>query len=133
MTQPSSYIRLYLAEYASVSPDGTVTMVRGFINHWTTNVIPQLLQPYMVVDMSSPAGSQRERDFTFGIKGPSGLQLASVGGRFGQSAEACAQYAIPLSFQVVEYGRHTLELRCEDMIGDMSLDVRPPRKTESSP
>jgi hypothetical protein len=133
MTEPSPYIRLYLAEYASVFPDGTVTMVRGFINHWTTSAIPQLLQPYMVVDMSSPAAAQRERDFTFGIKGPSGLQVAAVGGRFSRSAEVCAQYAIPLSFQVVEYGRHTLELRCEDLVGALSLDVRPPHRTETSP
>jgi hypothetical protein len=133
MTEPSSYIRLYLAEYASVFSDGTVTMVRGFINHWTTNVIPQLLQPYMIVDMSSPSAAERERDFTFGIRAPSGLQVASVAGRLGRSPEAYAQYAIPLSFQVVEYGKHTLELRSEDMVGALSLDVRPPRRTESKP
>jgi hypothetical protein len=131
MTEPSPYIRLCLAEYASVFPDGTVTMVRGFINHWKTHVVPLLVNLHMVVDLYSPSASQRERDFTFEIKGPSGLPIASVVGRFGRAVEPYAQYALPLTFQVVEYGKQRLELRCEDVVGSVELDVRPPTKEPS--
>ena len=124
LTALDPQIHLVLAEYASIHTDGTATVLRGWINHWTLSGIPALVNPYLLADVPVGVGPDKVRDFSLEIKAPSGLQVALVKGQLSPARGKTAQYAIHLSFQIVEFGSYSVIMDCEGVRGSTTLDVR---------
>ncbi len=125
MTQSSPSIRLILCEYASVFADGTVTMIRGYIQRWSPLALPEPIVLFVVIQLVDLDRADRESDFTLEVLHPSGKVAVGCKGKLRHSHDHTSQFIIPVQMPADVPGAYTFSFTCEGAVGTETLTVQP--------
>jgi hypothetical protein len=110
-----------VCEFATVHADGTFSVVRGGIEHWTSAALPFPLTCWFLV--SVPPGHMPASQVTFRIalKLPNDRIIGEVEGLVSVSApETRADFVIPFQAELNEYGMLKLDI----IFGDQRIEKR---------
>lgn len=119
-------MRLQLCEYAASNVDGTYTVIRGGIEHWTTESVPVGIALHALAEIPAgglPAGETTLRlttsdpaaDNVFEIEG---LIVVAPG-------ENIVRFALPLVFVASVFGEYTFACSVGAQSASAKLTVRP--------
>lgn len=113
-----------LCEWASVNGDGTHTMIRAGIEHWTTALpFDALLWSLVELPKGVPAGRHH---FELAIHAPEGTRAASVSGEVVVTGARRTMFCLPLQWTLTTYGLWSIRFYSGNIRADATLDVRPP-------
>jgi len=116
-----------LCEFATVHADGTFSVVRGGIEHWTASALPFSLTCWLLVSVPPNILPSGQVTFKIVLKLPSGQIVGAVEGLANvREPGSRADYAIPLQTILNEYGALGLEILFGDHRIEKRLELKQP-------
>jgi hypothetical protein len=122
---PPEKLALTLCEFATIHADGTFTIVRGGIEHWTTT-LPLSMSIAMLVEVSPGTIVPGDYPLTAVLSNATGMAIASVKGVVTvHHAELATRFTLPVQASIQGYGRCDIACSVGPLNGQTSIDIRP--------
>lgn len=120
-------LRVFFCEYGTFHKDGTFTLVRGGIEHWTVERLPLDFRLFGFIEVPAGLLPNGPHPLSISLTSGAGLGLWNGDGHItiadpGKPVRA----VVGLAASVQAYGPCVLEVRCGDLVGRAQVDIRPP-------
>jgi hypothetical protein len=124
--QPLEKLALTLCEFATIHADGTFTIVRGGIEHWTTT-LPLSMSIALLVEVSPGTIVPGNHPLMAVLSNATGMAIARVDGLVTvHHAELATRFTLPVQASIQSYGECTIVCSVGSLNGQTSIDIRPP-------
>lgn len=126
MTNEPRPLEVNLCEYATTHKDGTTTILRGWIEHWTVaniSLVPTL-SLYVLIEVATADLGGKDVPLGIEVKSPSQIAVGLATGSANIGAGSRSRFAVPLTFGAPEYGLYDISVRLGPLAVTTTLNVR---------
>lgn len=118
-------MRVTLADYAAVNPDGSYTIVRGGLDRWRTNApLPLQIASWAFIEFMSGGMAAGDMQFKMTVtREPNPSQTLAEGKLHLEQVGGVARLALPLQFGASAFATYTIEIAIGEAAGAATLHV----------
>ena len=119
-----SGLRLTLCEYASVARDGTFSILRGGIGHWSAPALPAVIDLCVLAELVPGSLATGDYPLTVSWAEASGVELSLAhGSLLVTDANRTVRFAVTVRVDARGWGPVSFRVTAGNVAGTASLDV----------
>lgn len=122
----STTLEVVLCEWASISPDGTHTVIRGGIENWGFPTLPSPWLGWFFIRVPKGLIPQGDSVLKLEVETPNGIKAVVGESQFNfQSASGAPLQRLAANFQIIatEVGKYTFRVSVNDHSGTVEVNV----------